>query len=94
MDDLNEILAKYKKQKFEEEKEELQYYAETISAFKSFCLTKDIALTEDNIHYIQTIGIVVKYPNLLYKLFPDLVTDKDGLADFDYLKSRFTPKKI
>jgi hypothetical protein len=88
----------FQKQYFEnlkkEEIEELAKNDHLIQNFKWLCSKKGLDLTSKDFKYIQTIGIVACYPNILETLCPNLIRDKEGLIDFNlatekYIKKRF-----
>lgn len=70
-------------------KEKLADNADLIYSFTKFCETKGVILSADNFKYIQIIGIVACYPNLVGKLCSDFSKDKEGLVDFNFLTKRF-----
>ncbi len=73
----------------DEEKKQLADNADLINSFKQSCLKKGITLKDDNFKYIQTIGVVACYPNLVGQLCTDFRMDKEGLIDFNFLTQRF-----
>lgn len=85
MDELTEFQKQYLEKLKEEEKEELAKNAELISSFKKHMTRKGVSLTKENFKYLQTIGIVATYPNIISYLHPNLKSDKEGLLAFDNL---------
>ncbi|MCW3111462.1 MAG: hypothetical protein JWQ09_5968 [Segetibacter sp.] len=73
----------------EEEIRKLAQNADLIDAFKQLCQKKGVILTDRNFKHVQTIGIVACYPNLVEYLCTDFSRDKEGLVDFNLLKSKF-----
>lgn len=94
MDSTEEIQRRYIQQMIEEEKEELQKNSELISSFKNFCKEKSITLTNENFKYIQTIGIVASFPNIVSILCSDFTKDKEGLVDFKMLIEHFERRQF
>lgn len=92
MESENEIYDNYMRQKAEERDEELIKNTTLIQDFIGFCETKQIKLTIDNFDYIQTIGIVAKYPNLVTKLNDKIIIDKEELVDINTLDKEFEKK--
>lgn len=88
----NEIYDNYLRQKEEQRNEELLKNSTLIQDFIDFCETKQIKLTKDNFDYIQTIGIVAKYPNLVTKLNEKIIVDKEELVEIDILDKVFEKK--
>lgn len=74
--------------------EELSKNATLIQSFIDYCDSKQIKLTLDNFDYVQTIGIVATYPNIVYLLNNKIFLDKEQLVevnilDKEYKKERF-----
>lgn len=89
MTELTEIQKRFLQHKSDEEKKELVENADLISSFKAVCAKKGITLTDENFTYIQAIGIVAEYPNLVAHLNSQMVRDKEGLNDFKFLNTIF-----
>lgn len=94
MDNETDILKRYQQQQLEERMEELSKNATLIQSFIDYCDSKQIKLTLDNFDYVQTIGIVAKYPNIVHLLNDKIFTDKEQLVevsilDKEYKKERF-----
>jgi|APTNR8051073442_1049403.scaffolds.fasta_scaffold00532_10 hypothetical protein len=89
MKELTDMQKKYIQNLRDEEKREIADNASLINSFKQFCATKGIVMTDSNFKYIQTIGIVACYPNLVGQLCTDFSKDKEGLVDFNFLATRF-----
>ena len=89
MDTENEILENHRKQLIEEEQEELLKNSALIDSFISFCKSKQLILTINSFAYVQTIGIIAQYPNIVNILNQKVVTEKypwinkDNLASLD-----------
>jgi hypothetical protein len=80
MDTMEEIRKNYIQSMIDEEKKELSDNAEKIDKFKVLCAKKGINLSDKNFRYIQTIGIVASYPNLLSLINPKIKEDKEKLV--------------
>lgn len=89
MESAQERQEKYLQQQLDEAKKELAEYADVISSFKQLCSLKGLTLNDTNFTYIQSIGIVASYTNLVGYLCSDLEKDKEGLIDFSFLSERF-----
>lgn len=68
---------------------ELQKSEKLISSFKEFCASRGVLLTADNFKYVQRIGIVACYPNIVEKICPTFSRDKEGLVNFNLLRNHF-----
>lgn len=89
MESAEEIQKRFVQQMIDEEQKELKENSELISSFISFSDSKGIKLTDKNFRYIQSIGIVANYPNIVSALCSDFERDKEGLLDFNMLKKQF-----
>jgi len=89
MEQLTDMQREYLQRLKDEEIQELNDNADLIRSFKQACSRKGIILTDEHFKYIQTIGIVVSYPNIVGQLCTDFTKDKEGLLDFNFLSSRF-----
>jgi hypothetical protein len=94
MDTMEEIRKNYIQSMIDEEKKELSDNAEKIDKFKVLCAKKGINLSDKNFRYIQTIGIVASYPNLLSLINPKIKEDKEKLVKNHLLNTQFTKKKF
>ena len=92
MDTENEILENHRKQLIEEEQEELLKNSALIDSFIKFCKSKQLILTINSFAYIQTIGIIAKYPNIVNILNQKVVIDKEELVAIDILDKEFKTK--
>lgn len=81
----DDFQKEYIRQLEEEEREELTNNADTISVFKKFCFDRNLQLNDSNFKYIQTIGIIADYPNIVQYLTSDFTKDKEGLIEFKLL---------
>lgn len=81
----DDFIKEYLIQKQVEEKEVMASNSKVIKEFKQYCKSKGLDLHDDNFRYIQTIGIIAQYPNLLKILSPELEMDKEGLNNLDNL---------
>jgi hypothetical protein len=87
-------LNSFQQQHLEERAEKLSKNSTLIQSFIEFCKSKKINLTLDNFDYVQTIGIVAEYPNIVRLLNNKIFTDKEqlvevGFLDKEYRKERF-----
>ena len=91
-------MENYKKKYLEnllaEEKQQLSENSKIILDFKKKLFTKGIELKDENFKYLQTIGIVVEYPNILSHLEAELINDKEGLLDFKSIDKKFIKKRF
>lgn len=94
MTEQQRFFEEYRKQQLEEEKEMLSKNSELIDNFKAYCNRLGIVLNESNFKYIQTIGIIAEYPDIIYKLNNELKEDKEGLIAFSTLKEQFEIKQF
>ena len=94
MEDYDEIIENYKKQQLKEREEELAKNANLIQRFINFCSGKGIQLKQNNIDYIQTIGIIVKFPNIVGLLNNQIQMDKEGLYNEDEIIKEFKKEKF
>ena len=90
MDERSEILRNYRKHQKEERENELLKNSKLINDFIDFCSTKKIKLSADNFDYIQTIGIVAKYPNIVGLLNNRIQPDKEELVNVSKLEDNYT----
>lgn len=90
----NEFLVDYLRQQAEEKEEKLAQNSTLIQNFIDFCETKKIKLTIENFDYIQSIGIVAKYPDLVTKLNDRIIVDKEELVDTWILEQEFEKKPM
>jgi len=88
-----EILENYKKQLIEEQKEKLERNSTLINDFIKFCKSKNILLTIDNFQYIQTIGIIATYPDIVKLLNNKILKDKEGLVSFKTLNNELEKRR-
>jgi hypothetical protein len=89
MDTDDEILENYRKQLVEEQQEELIKNSSLIQSFIDFCNSKQLLLTLDNFNYVQIIGIVAEYPNIVSLLNQKVLTDKEGLVEVNIVDKEF-----
>lgn len=85
----DELNRKYLLQMAEEEKRELAENSELIDSFLIKSSNIGLELSSENIKYIQTIGIVACYPNIVSYMCPHINFDKEGLTEFDNLLQHF-----
>jgi len=89
MDTMSEIKERYIKFQIEERKKQLEIHSETINEFIELCSSIGLNLTLENFSYIQTIGIVAEYPDLLFHLKPELEKKDEDLIDCKSLEKHF-----
>jgi len=94
MESISEIKERYIRAQQEERKKQLENHSETIEEFIKLCSKIELKLTRDNFNYIQTIGIVAKYPGLLYLLKPELEKVDEELIECKSLEKHFEKKKF
>ncbi len=92
MKNLTPMQEAYIKQMEEERRQKLEENKELINNFISYCSNKGVQLTHENFEYIQTVGIIAKYPNLLYRLNPCLEKDDEELISFKQLNKYYQKK--
>ena len=90
MTEREEILKNYRKHQLEEQAGQLSKNSKLIEDFISLCKKKDIKLSNDNFQYIQTIGIVASYPNLVYLLNAKIKRDKEELVAYEILNKEYS----
>jgi len=71
--------------KLKEEEKQLRKHSNLIESFIQLCKKKKLKLTKENFSYIETIGIIVEYPNILNVLNNDIEKDKEDLVKFSLL---------
>lgn len=96
MDSQKDILERYRQQQLKEREDELTKNSALIQAFIDHCHSKQIKITKDHFDYIQTIGIIAKYPNIVHLLNNKILLDKEGLVEVrtledEYRKECFAP---
>jgi hypothetical protein len=89
MSNKEEQFKRYQQQQLEKRMEKLTENAVLIESFIDYCKSKDIKLTTSNFDYIQTIGIVAKYPNIVHLLNNKISKDKEGLVKVNILEKEF-----
>jgi hypothetical protein len=89
MDKETEIFKRYKQQQLEERLDELTKNATLIQSFIEFCEIRHINLDIDNFDFIQTIGIVANYPNIVNLLNDNVVKDNEELVEVRILDKEF-----
>jgi hypothetical protein len=91
---MKELIEQINKQLEIDKKKELENNSELINQFIQFCKKKKIILTLDNFDYIETIGIVATYPDLLNKLNTLLEKNDEELICCKILKKHYTQKSM
>ena len=89
---MEDFRKKYLQSLKDEEERQITENTELIHAFKQECEKIGIELSANDFHYIQTTGIVAWYPNIVTKLCPEIIIDKEGLVDFAFLVKHFDRK--
>lgn len=84
----------YQQQQKEERRVELKKNATLIQSFIEYCGSKRINLTLDNFDYVQTIGIVVIYPNIVHRLNDKIIKDKEELVEESILNKEFHKERF
>jgi len=84
------ILENYRKHQLEEQAEQLSNNSELIENFIKHCNKKGIEISNNDIRYVQTIGIVAFYPNLVNLLNNKIEVDKEELVSFDILNKEYS----
>lgn len=92
--DENDWLENSKKQLALEERERLNEHAETIKSFEAHWTKLGFDPTEITFEYVQTIGVLAKYPDIVSCLTPEIIRDKEGLVDCESLYRLYTKKDI
>ncbi|MEC4049195.1 hypothetical protein OX284_007120 [Flavobacterium sp. SUN046] len=92
MTDRKTLIENYKKQLLEDAQKELKDHSEIIKAFLKFCESKNINLKEENIIYLQKIGIVANFPNIVNLLNPKIEIDKEELVEFNIFETEYEKK--
>ena len=88
----DERIEKYRKHQLEEQAKQIAENSELIDGFIKLCHSKNIPLSKKDIQYIQTIGIVASYPNIVLLLNENIKLDKEELVSFDILDKEYKRK--
>lgn len=59
-----------------------------VNSFIQYCKHFGLELSQEDFSYLYRVGLVAKSKDIVKRLFPELVVDKDGLVDFDWLRSQ------
>jgi hypothetical protein len=94
MNDRERLIENHKKHLLEQQERELNEHSEIIDAFLNYCNDYSIKISRKDISYIQTIGIVASYPNIVNLLNPKIEIDKEELVDFKILKTEYEIKSF
>lgn len=92
MKSITETKERYIRAQQEEKKKQLESHSKTIADFIKLCSGIGLTLTSENFSFIQTIGIVAKYPNLLFLLKPELEKVDEELIECKSLEKHFEKK--
>lgn len=88
----DERIENHRKHQLEEQAKELAENSELIDGFIELCKKRNIPLSRKNIQYIETIGIVATYPDLVKLLNGNITIDKEELVSFNILEKEFHRK--
>ncbi|MDR5591134.1 hypothetical protein [Christiangramia sp. SM2212] len=91
---MSDLKERYLKAQQEERKKQLEKHSKTIKDFITLCSEIGLKLTSENFSYIETIGIVAKYPNLLFHLKPELKKVDEELIECKSLEKHFEKKNF
>jgi len=94
MESIAKIRERYIRAQQEEQKKQLEKHSKTIVDFITLCSEIGLKLTSENFNYIETIGIVAKYPNLLFHLKPELKKVDEELIECKSLENHFDKKNF
>ena len=94
MENENDILKRYQQQQIEERMEELTKNSALIQSFIDYCESKQIKLTKHNFDFVQTIGIVANYQNIVHLLNDKISTDKEELVEVSILETEFKKERF
>ena len=92
MSELEEMQQNYIRQIQEKRERKLKENESLIQNFIDYSVTKNLILTHDNFNYIQAIGIVACFPNIVQYICPTIQRDKEGLLDFNHLTNSYKKK--
>ena len=73
-------------------KKKLDASSKIINSFKKYCKSKGVVLGDEHFDYIDKIGVVAEYPDLLLCLDRKLKKDKEGLVSCSYLNESYNKK--
>lgn len=88
-EEFEDMRKRYAQYQLDQAQQELSENAGRIAAFQSHCENLGITLTSEHFSYVDTIGIVATYPDIVTSLCDDLRPDKDGLLDFGLLTTHY-----
>ncbi len=71
---------------------ELKQNSKIIKDFLDYCQKREIKITSNDISYVQTIGIIATFPNIVNLLNSKVKVDKEELVDFNMLTKEFKIK--
>ncbi|GEJ47598.1 hypothetical protein [Chryseobacterium sp. ON_d1] len=89
-----EINKKLLQKMKDDKKTELAQNSVLIDQFIAHCKTLGINISLSNIDYIQSIGIIAEFPDLVRLLNHDMVPDKEGLINTKTLEAQFSKKQF
>jgi hypothetical protein len=84
-----EKIEDYYKFEEEERQKELGKNESLINDFILYSRKMNIELVKDDFDYIQTIGIIVRHPNIVAKLNSHLISDKEDLLKMSVIETEF-----
>lgn len=89
-----ELQNNYEKYRQEEREENIEANFYLIQEFIEFCNRKQIDISKNNFDYIQSIGIVANYPNLVHLINPKIKKDKEDLVRVKILENEYAVEKF
>lgn len=89
MNNEDEMINNYKMRLRKEREEELTKNSSLIEAFIDFSKSRQIKLNIDNFDYVQTIGIIAHYPNIVHLLNEKISKDKEELVEVNVLEKEY-----
>ncbi|GIB68376.1 hypothetical protein VCSRO188_3650 [Vibrio cholerae] len=66
----------------------LESKQEEIDDFIQYCKSFGLNLVQDNFSYSYRVGLTANSKGIVQRLYPELRVDKDGLIDFDLIRSQ------
>lgn len=88
--EFDELRKRWRESLEQEARQQLEENAEVINEFIAYAFRYGVVLQKSDFSYIQTIGVIVKYPDIVRRIHLELVTDKDNLVKFSLLDALFT----
>jgi len=94
MTEREKLIENHRRNLMEIQESELKQHSKIIIDFLDYCEKREIKITSNDISYIQTIGIVATFPNIVNLLNPKVKVDKEELVDFNLLTKEFNIKSF